>query len=110
MNKLRSFGEFWPYYLAQHARTGTRTLHLAGTAVALVCFAALAVTQNPMWFIAAVVGAYGCAWLGHGLIERNTPATFSYPLWSLRADVLMFWLALTGQLEDEFKRTGVSLL
>lgn len=52
----------------------------------------------PLTFPAGVAFAYGCAWAGHFLVERNRPATFDYPLWSLYADLKMWLLMLTGKL------------
>ncbi|TAK93078.1 MAG: DUF962 domain-containing protein [Aquabacterium sp.] len=41
---------------------------------------------------------YGFAWVGHFRFERNRPATFTYPLYSLMGDWVMFWQTLTGKL------------
>ncbi|HSI06021.1 MAG TPA: Mpo1-like protein, partial [Myxococcota bacterium] len=29
--RYRTFGEFWPYYLGEHARGSTRVIHFVGT-------------------------------------------------------------------------------
>jgi hypothetical protein len=76
-------------------------MHVAGTAAGLGCAALLAATGRPKWGIAALVSAYGAAWLGHAAFERNVPATFTHPLWSLRGDLRMFRLALSGDLDRE---------
>ena len=40
----------------------------------------------------------GGAWVGHFFFEKNKPATFDYPLYSFRADWIMYWQMLTGKL------------
>jgi hypothetical protein len=102
-----SFEGFWPHYLREHARPGTRTVHVAGTwtAAAVLLWALL---LGPLWLLLLVpVIGYGCAWASHMLVEHNRPATFSHPLWSLRGDLRMAWLAATGRLEAELRRHGL---
>ena len=102
-----TYREFWPHYLAEHSRPGTRAFHFAGTALALVLLAAAAITLDPWLALAAVVSGYAFAWISHMAIERNRPATFTYPLWSLGADFKMWWLWLTRRLGPELSRAGV---
>lgn len=107
MTRFRSFADFWPYYLREHARPGTRILHFAGTTLVVALAAAAAATRT-WWLLAAVpVAGYGFAWLSHALIERNRPATFIHPWWSLRADFRMWRLWLLGRLRGELRAAGV---
>ena len=85
---FRTFEEFWPYYLAQHSRRANRRWHVAGTGLALTCLGLS--PWNPWLLLAAPVIGYGCAWWGHYRIEKNRPATFDHPWWSLRGDGRMF--------------------
>lgn len=107
-DRIQSYGEFWPYYLREHARAETRAVHLCGTAVAIVALAALFVSGNGWFALMALVGGYGPAWFAHFFLERNRPATFRYPLWSLISDFRMASAWVTGQLESELERAGVA--
>lgn len=103
-----SYAEFWPYYLQEHGKSKTRYLHFIGTAGAILfLFNALLNTHALSLFAAAVCG-YFFAWVGHFFIEKNRPATFTHPLWSLVSDFRMFFLWLGRGLEAELKRADVS--
>ncbi|GLC38667.1 hypothetical protein PLESTB_000458100 [Pleodorina starrii] len=97
MSRYRSFQEFYPFYLSQHRRLGTRLLHVLGTSLVLASVGwALAARRQSLLLVAPLLG-YGPAWLSHALCERNRPATLQYPLWSLMADFRMFAGILTGR-------------
>jgi hypothetical protein len=108
MSRYTSFREFWPFYLREHAKPATRLLHVAGTSLVLLLALAAVLTQT-WWLLAAMpVAGYAFAWGSHMAVERNRPATFTYPLWSLRADFRMWRLWLTGGLARELRAAGVS--
>lgn len=98
MTHYSSFAQFYPFYLGEHARAGTRRLHFLGTSLALLCLAALVVTGDPWWLAGALLCGYGFAWAAHVGIEKNRPATFRHPLYSLMGDFVMFWQMLTGKI------------
>lgn len=106
----RTYRDFFPYYLTEHARPQTRWLHYCGTTVELGSLAAALLTGNGWWLIPAVLGGYGFAWIGHFFVEKNRPATFTYPLWSWIADHHMVWLALTGRLGERLRRAEARLV
>lgn len=102
--EIKTFEEFWPFYVAEHSKPATRAMHFLGTATALTTLAVLAVNQKWKLLPLALVPGYAAAWVGHFLIEKNRPATFKYPLWSFLADQKMFGLMLAGKMEEELKR------
>ena len=108
MTRYTSFGDFWPHYLREHSRPATRRLHYAGTGLVLLVAAAAAATGDWRLLVALPVAGYGFAWFSHAVVERNRPATFTYPFWSLAADFRMGWLWATGRLDSELARAGVA--
>lgn len=105
--RIGTYADFWPVYLARHSRPGTRVLHYLGTATGFCFLVALTVTGDIRLLAAAVIGGYGLAWAGHAFIERNRPATFRHPLWSLISDIRMLALLLAGRMGDELKTHGI---
>ena len=95
---IGSFEEFWPFYLGEHSKAATRALHFAGTAGGLLLAAAAALLGRWGLLAAAPVFAYGLAWIGHFFVEKNRPATFQHPLWSLRGDFRMLFRMIRGRM------------
>lgn len=138
--RIQSYDEFWPYYLAEHKSPVSRRLHFVGTSAWFLSLAGGAVTNPlgfpfamagfgwlmrralkrgesrspsarhlagmvvlptlaaPFTYPAGVVTAYGCAWIGHFVFEKNRPATFKYPIWSLVSDFKMWSHMARGRL------------
>ncbi|MEL7451396.1 MAG: DUF962 domain-containing protein [Pseudomonadota bacterium] len=92
-----SFAEFYPYYLSEHANPTCRRLHFVGSWLVLGVVAAAAALGNAWLLLLVPVVGYGFAWLGHFFFEKNRPATFRYPFYSLAGDWVMFWHILTGR-------------
>lgn len=103
-----SFAEFWPFYLREHSKPRTRALHYVGTSLVVLIAMAAALTGRWGWTIAMPFAGYVFAWASHFGVEKNRPATFTYPLWSLAADFRMWALWLTGRLGPELDRAGVA--
>ncbi len=102
--RIQSYGAFWPFYLGEHSRPWTRRLHFAGTTIAIGCLIAWAVTGRGAFGLSALGAGYGFAWISHFFVEKNRPATFRYPLWSLLSDFRMWGLACAGRLDGELAR------
>ena len=103
-HRIESFEEFWPHYVHAHRHPMNRALHYVGTTGAIASVATAAITLNPLWLLAAPVAGYGFAWIGHYGFEKNKPATFEHPLWSLRGDFRMYGKFLRGKMRAEVER------
>jgi len=106
--KYSSFAEFWPFYLQEHSKVRTRVLHYVGSTLVVAIAAYALVSGHYLWLAAMPLAGYFFAWLAHFTVEKNRPATFTYPLWSLAADFRMWWLWLTGRLSKELHAAGVT--
>ncbi|MDL5033487.1 DUF962 domain-containing protein [Pelomonas sp. APW6] len=95
---IRSFAEFYPFYLGEHANRTCRRLHFLGSSLALLCLGALLVTGQWAWLVAGLLCGYGFAWIGHFVFEKNRPASFRRPLWSFMGDWRMYFEIWTGRL------------
>jgi hypothetical protein len=98
--RIPNYREFWKYYVGEHSNSTNRWLHFVGTSLVIGCvLAGLLVSRK--WFIAMPFAGYGFAWFGHAVFEKNRPATFRHPLWSLVADFNMFGLIFTDRMGPE---------
>ncbi len=98
MQRYSSFAEFYPFYLSEHAKRTTRRLHFAGSALSLFCLMMMVLRADAWWLLAALVCGYGFAWVSHMTVEKNRPATFTYPVYSFMGDWMMFWEMVTGKI------------
>lgn len=102
--QYHSLKEFYPYYLTEHSNYSSRALHFIGTGsfIALTIWACIV---GPLWLLfLGPVAAYGFAWIGHFVFEKNKPATFTYPLLSLCSDFIMFYHILTFQIGKKLEQ------
>jgi hypothetical protein len=95
--EFSTFEEFFPHYCGEHSKPLTRWIHFAGTHAAGVVVAAALVRRSPALVLAAPAVSYGAAWMSHALVEKNRPATFSHPAWSLRGDFTMIAMMWKGR-------------
>jgi len=97
-SKYKSLAEFYPYYLSEHSNKICRRLHFIGTSLVLATLI-FALWQGPLsllWLLPLF--GYGFAWLGHFVFEKNRPATFQYPFYSLASDFIMYRDMLSGKI------------
>ena len=106
--RYTTFAAFWPFYLREHARPGTRALHYIGTSLVVALGVAALATGKWLLLLGMPLAGDFFAWIAHFGHEKNRPATFTYPLWSLIADFRMFFLWITGRLGPELDRAGVN--
>jgi hypothetical protein len=103
-----SFDDFWPYYVREHSNRTNRRLHFVGTTLAMACVGGAALLRRPALLLAAPLVGYGFAWVGHFVFEKNVPATFSHPLYSLRGDFVMWTKIANGTMDAEVERFAAS--
>jgi hypothetical protein len=98
ISPFASFADFYPFYLSEHSNRGNRRLHFIGTSLGVAAILHSLSTLNFWWLLGGLAAGYGCAWVGHFCIEKNRPATFTYPLYSFMGDWEMWKDILTGKI------------
>jgi hypothetical protein len=93
----KNFKDFYPFYLKEHSNKTCRKLHFIGTSGVIALLTLFFFTGNTTLFAVMPVFGYGFAWVGHFIFEKNRPATFKHPFYSLLGDFRMFWDILTGK-------------
>jgi hypothetical protein len=96
--RFAHFRDFYPFYLSEHRDPTSRRLHVLGTGLVLSIVVAAVVTQRYVLLWALPVVGYGFAWVGHFFFEKNRPATFKHPFYSLAGDFVMFKDVVTGKI------------
>ena len=96
--RIRTFADFYPFYLSEHANRVSRRLHFVGTSIALALLIAALITQVWWLILVALVQGYAFAWVGHFFFEHNRPATFKYPGFSFVGDWRMWWDIVTRKI------------
>lgn len=106
--EIHTFGDFWPMYVRAHSCARTRLLHAIGSVLAVVMLG-VAFAMS-LWFLIAVpLVGYGFAWYAHFFVEKNRPATFGHPLYSLAADYRMVFLMMAGRMDEEVVKQAVAV-
>ena len=99
MAQFSNFREFYPYYLGEHANLACRRLHVVGSTLVLAAIATAVFTGNLWWLALVPLLGYGFAWIGHFAFEKNKPATFRHPFYSLMGDWVMYVDVLRGRVK-----------
>ena len=95
--RFSSFAEFYPYYLQEHGNCTCRRLHFIGTTL-VIGLLAYTLGKGALGLLLAVpIAGYGFAWVGHFFFEKNRPATFQHPLYSLLGDFVMYRDMILGK-------------
>jgi hypothetical protein len=95
--RFASFREFYPFYLGEHGDRRCRGLHFIGSLLVIASIVVAIATRDAWWLAGAPLCGYGCAWIGHYVFEKNRPATFRHPFYSLAGDWVMFVDILRGK-------------
>ena len=105
--RITKYTLFWPYYLREHSKATTRRWHYFGSTAGILLVLGFVLTGSWWYLVAALICGYGPAWIGHFFVEKNRPATFQYPFWSLYSDCRMYLMWLSGRLAPELEKAGV---
>lgn len=102
--RIESFEEFWRFYVGEHQDPLNRKLHFIGSSCGLA-LTLVAIPTGQFWLLpAAPLLGYGFAWAGHFLVEKNRPASLRYPLWSFKADWIMWYKMIRNVMDEEVQR------
>ncbi|TGM87319.1 DUF962 domain-containing protein [Leptospira bouyouniensis] len=102
--KYKTLKDFLPFYLEEHSHPFNRALHFIGSSLALGCILGFIATGKLYILGLALVSGYFFAWVGHFFVEKNRPATFTYPIYSFISDWIMYFKMLTGRIDVEFAK------
>ena len=106
-NKYETIEEFWPFYLSEHQNPTNRNLHFIGSTLGLFWLGKAIQKKKPSYIALGLLSGYGCAWIGHFLVEKNKPASFKHPFLSFAGDWLMLATKVSGKLNDELAKEDV---
>jgi hypothetical protein len=105
---ITTYAEFWPFYLQEHSLPSTRWIHFVGTCIAALNIVLAVVYLAPLYLLYAMLSCYAFAWVSHFFVEKNRPATFTYPVWSFFSDWKMWAFMATGKLNAELQKHHIT--
>nr|WP_306470264.1 DUF962 domain-containing protein [Pseudomonas sp. efr-133-TYG-103a] len=97
LRTFERFADFYPYYLQEHRDSTCRRLHFVGTSLVIAIMAIALLSANWVLLWVLPLAGYTFAWVGHFFFEKNRPATFKHPLYSLLGDFVMYKDMLIGR-------------
>src|SRR5689334_19985380 len=105
--RYTTFADFWLLYAREHSHPLNRALHFFGTSLFIASGPAAVLVGDARLLLVGVACGYGFAWIGHFFVQRNRPASFRFPVYSLIADFVMYGKILRGQMEGDV-RAGIA--
>ncbi|MDP9955904.1 DUF962 domain-containing protein [Epilithonimonas hungarica] len=96
-NRIKTYKEFYQFYLTEHSKPLTKVFHFVGILLVLVVIFYVIDSGKERFLWYCPIFGYGFAWFSHAVFEKNTPATFKYPIWSLASDFRLFFELLIGK-------------
>ncbi len=99
VKQMKSFAEFYPYYLGEHSNRTCRRLHFVGSSLGVLCFAWAVYSGALAFVLLGFFFGYLFAWIGHFGFEKNKPASFSRPFYSFMGDWVMYKDIWTGKIK-----------
>jgi hypothetical protein len=104
--RIESYSDFWDFYVSEHTNPLNRQLHFFGTTFAIVLLVWFSLNQMWIYLPLCLVFGYGFSWIGHFFVEKNKPASFTYPAWSFVSDYVMLFYMITGKMNSEVRRVA----
>ena len=101
---IKTYEEFWDFYVREHSLPVTRILHFIGTSLGILLMIWLVWRGTWYYFPLFFVVGYAFAWFAHFFVEKNKPASFKYPFWSFISDFKMMASMATGRMGAEVER------
>ena len=98
-NTYTRFADFYPYYLQEHRDSTCRRLHFVGTTLVILIMLSALLSGNWLMLWVLPLAGYSFAWVGHFFFEKNRPATFKHPFYSLLGDFAMYRDMLRGKVK-----------
>jgi len=103
-DRIKSFSEFYDFYLSQHQKMWTRIFHFIGTALVLLVliYVIQSGKERFLWYLP--IFGWGFSALSHYIFEKNKLTGFQYPFFTLMADFKIFFELITGK--EKFKKAA----